>query len=276
MRRSSPCRCDPVTRRGHATNRHAGHGLRTRWISAALVAVAVACIVGLPRAAAAPPEPLSEGRSLNGLCLLCHSQSGLPAPTGGRQERPIAPVDPAAFGASAHGGEECVDCHAGQSALPHPLRTSLAQWGAGRATPCSECHPEANEGYLDSVHGTMVKLSDARAPACGDCHGDAHTVQPLQGWTEQERAGVCAGCHPGAGTRFLGALSHEEPSPDLLPSAFFAERFLIILTTLTLAFAVIHVELDLLRWLVARWTAHSGETSHGPSPEPPFASGGSS
>jgi hypothetical protein len=219
---------------------------------------------------------VAEDRPPNGLCLLCHSQPGLTARTGEGQERPITAVDPAAFEASAHGREECVGCHADQAALPHPALASQTRAGAIRATACKECHAEANEGYLDSVHGTLVKLSDARAPACVDCHGDAHTIQPLRDWKEEERAGICAGCHPGAGTRFLEALSHEAPSPDLLPSAYFAERFLVILTSLVLAFAVIHVELDLLRWLVARWAARSGEMSHGHSPEPPSAAGGGS
>ena len=276
MRRFSPYRCDPFTRRGQPTHGPAGQGRAWRWVFSALVALAVATFVGLPRAAAAPPGPVGEDRPPNGLCLLCHSQPGLTTSTGEGQERPIAAVDTANFKASAHGREECADCHAGQSALPHPILASQARPGAGRATACSERHAEANEGYLDSVHGTMVKLADARAPACANCHGDAHYVQPLQDWTEQERAGICAGCHPGAGTRFLEALSHEAPSPDLLPSAYFAERFLVILTALALAFAVIHVELDLLRWLVARWTAHTGEMSHGHSPEPPSAAGGGS
>jgi hypothetical protein len=274
MRRSSPFRCDPFTQRGLATNRHTGQGLRWRWVFSALVALAT-CFAGLPRAAAAPPGPAGEDRPPNGLCLLCHSQPGLTVSTGEGQERPIAAVDPAAFGASAHGREECIDCHAGQSALPHPILASQTQPGAGRATACSECHAEANEGYLDSVHGTMAKLSDARAPACAGCHGDAHTVQPLKDWAEQERAGVCAGCHPGAGTLPRG-LESRGALAGLLPSAYFAERFLVILTSLVLGFAVIHVELDLLRWLVARWAARSGEMSHGHAPEPPSAAGGGS
>jgi predicted CXXCH cytochrome family protein len=104
----------------------------------------------------------------------------------------------------------------------------------------------------------MAELRDTSGPTCASCHGSAHTVRPIREWTDQERVKVCAGCHPGAGTGFLQALSHQAPSPSFLASAYFAGRFLVILASASLAFGIIHVELDLLRWLVRRWRAGSG------------------
>lgn len=247
------------------------------WIGPALAAVAVGWCVSPPSAAAGPPLPVRDERPPNGLCLICHSQPGLTAKVGEEQERPIAAVDPQVFEASAHGSEDCVACHAVQSALPHPRLGAQEQRDTREATACLKCHGDAYEGYLDSLHGTMVKLDDARAPACADCHGNAHEVQPIQEWTAHERAQACAGCHPGASTSFLEVPSHEEPSPHFLPSAYFAERFLVILTATVLAFAVIHVELDMLRWFVRWRQTHSGRiTDDGDPAEPPSAAGGGS
>jgi predicted CXXCH cytochrome family protein len=182
--------------------------------------------------------------------LLCHAQPGLTTKVDG-QERTIAAVDQAAFTSSAHAGQTCVSCHADESALPHPL--------ASRATPsdgvtaCAACHLDAYEGYLESPHGTMADLRDGSGPTCADCHGSAHAVRPIRAWSDEQRAQICAGCHTGAGTDFLGALSHEAPSPRHLQLVYFAGRFLTILAASSLAFGIIHVELDLLRWLVRRW-----------------------
>ncbi len=43
-------------------------------------------------------------------------------------------------------------------------------------------------------------------------------------------------------------MGHEEPSPSWFPIVYIAERFLFYLTTTVVAFGIIHVELDLLRW----------------------------
>jgi predicted CXXCH cytochrome family protein len=225
------------------------------WISASAVALAVAWFARTPSAAADPPPPAIDGHVPNGLCLMCHGQPGLTMTVDG-QTRTIAAVDQTAFAASAHGGKTCVECHADQSSLPHVQPGSTAQYR--RATPCQECHRDAYDGYMESPHGTMAELRDNSGPTCASCHGSAHTVRPVKEWTDQERAQVCAGCHPGAGTGFLQALSHQAPSPSFLPSVYFAGRFLVILASSSLAFGIIHVELDLLRWLVRRWRAGSG------------------
>lgn len=236
---------------------------RWRWVCSVLVAVAGGWFAGLPSAAADPPTPVGYDHPPNGLCLICHSQPGLTAKVGEGQERPIDNVDPQALEASAHGGVECSACHPAQRALPHLEPGTQGQVDAGDSVACSECHADANESYLNSVHGTMVKLGDARAPACADCHGAAHDVQPTEEWTDHERAQACADCHEGASTSFLEAVSHETPSPGFHPLAYFAGRFLIILTAAVLAFGIIHVELDMLRWFVHWWRTHSGRSGYG-------------
>lgn len=225
------------------------------WACSAALAAAVGWFAGSPVTAADPPPPARPDGPPNALCLMCHGQPGLTTKVDG-QERTVAAVDLPAFTASAHGEQTCVDCHAGQSALPHVRRDLTGR--SERAAACAACHADAYDGYLESPHGTMAELRDASGPACADCHGSAHTVQPVREWTPRERAEVCAGCHRGARVGFLKALSHEAPSPRFLPSVYFAGRFLIVLASASLAFGIIHVELDLLRWLVRRWRASSG------------------
>ena len=105
---------------------------------------------------------------------------------------------------------------------------------------------------MRSAHGTMVELGDARAPACADCHGDPHNIRPVDKWPDSQRAQACGECHPGATASFTKALRHEPPSPNSLAASYFAGRSLMILTAAVLAFGIIHVELQLLRWLAQR------------------------
>jgi len=231
------------------------HLARGSWYSLCAAALAVAAwwLAGVTTAHAEPPAPAAPVS--NQLCLRCHARPGLTVGAGG-QEREIAAVDMAAFDASAHGGERCVTCHGDQSALPHP---AIGPDTAVRPAPdCATCHREAVDGYLESPHGTMAELRDATGPGCADCHGTAHVVQSVAGWTQEQRAQVCAGCHAGAGTTFLQALSHRAPSPHVLPSAYFAGRFLVVLASASLAFGIIHTELDLLRWMARRWRGGFG------------------
>jgi hypothetical protein len=73
-------------------------------------------------------------------------------------------------------------------------------------------------------------------------------------------ADVCAKCHPGADESFTsGWMGHEEPSPAWFPVVFFTERFLFFLTTTVVAFGILHVELDLLRWFVNRRKQGNGK-----------------
>jgi hypothetical protein len=225
------------------------------WICGSAVALAVVLFGRTPVASADPTPPAIGDHVPNGLCLMCHGKPGLTTTMDG-QTRTIEPVDQAAFAASAHGGKTCVACHADQSSLPHLLPGSTV--GYQRATACQECHREAYDGYLESPHGTMAELRDSSGPTCASCHGNVHAVRPVKEWSDQDRAKVCAGCHSGAGTGFLQALSHQAPSPSFLPTVYFAGRFLVILASASLAFGIIHVELDLLRWLVRRWRAGSG------------------
>jgi hypothetical protein len=224
------------------------------WICSAAIAAAIWWFAGLQTVAAEPAPPPKVQAVPNGLCLKCHGQPGLTVPDGAAQ-RTITPIDAVAFTASAHGGQTCIACHGDQSLLPHP---ALVDGGTVKvAATCQTCHQEAYDGYLEGPHGTMAELHDPSGPTCSNCHGNVHATTRVAEWTQHDRAQVCAGCHTGAGTGFLGALSHKAASPGHMPIPYFAGRFLTVLAAGSLAFGIIHVELELLRWIVRRWRTGS-------------------
>src|SRR3972149_1414696 len=200
-------------------------------ISLAVILVAAGWLLSPLKAAADPPGPAVQPP--NPPVLIFHGPEGLAPP--GRHGRPAGAKGPP-----------------GRPPLPHPDWKAVASAKLASPVACQECHEEAFEAYMRSVHGTMVELGDARAPGCADCHGDSHKIRPAAEWTGSDRAQACAQCHSGATPGFTKALSHEEPSPDNLAASYFAGRFLIILPAAVLAFGIIPVELQVLRWLAQK------------------------
>jgi hypothetical protein len=232
-------------------------GLKGR-ICVALAAVAAGMFIGIASVNADPSPPPIDSRVPNGLCLKCHDQK-VTAGAGTRQQRTLDPVEIQAFGASAHNGMQCVECHPGQSALPHARQERPGLLNASVSVACAECHRDAYDGYLESPHGTMAKLGYIKGPDCTDCHGKEHSIALVQQWTEKDRLEACANCHSGATNGFLGAIpGHGAASSGFLPTTYFAGIFLMILTTVTLGFGIVHVELETLSWLIHRFVHGRG------------------
>lgn len=230
------------------------------WRLTAIVAViAVGWLAGAPRADADPPPPAPREEASNALCLLCH-QKNLAVDDGATGHRVVKAVRGWAFATSAHKEMGCVECHTDQTALPHQQDPALP--AASSAVSCAGCHADAYEGYREGPHGPVAELGDARAPACANCHGNPHYVQSAQEWDETDQAAACAKCHEGAGPGFLGAWpGHRSPSAGFLSTPYFAGLFLMVLTAATLGFGIVHVELEVLRWLVARLARSRGADS---------------
>ena len=194
------------------------------------------------------------------LCLACHSQPGLSGAGSWGIVSELAAVAPDGYYTSAHGDVSCADCHQGQSSVPHekvsPTGAPLVREEASEL--CRTCHGGPAEHFLDSVHGTAIRLGDERAPACTDCHS-AHAVQRIATWTSAEKATACAGCHRGADATFAGSLTHVEPTVDRLPIDFIATRFFGALVVAVVGIGILHVELDLLRWMKGKLTRRKRE-----------------
>lgn len=153
----------------------------------------------------------------------------------------------------------CADCH-NREGSAHKLEAvntpESVTSGKYVAETCGKCHTRVAENYASSYHGKAMRLgTSGLAPTCVDCHG-AYGVQRVHGpegpLTEQKITQACAKCHEGANENFAtGWMGHEEPSPSWFPLVYITERFLFYLMTSVVAFGIIHVELDLLRWLVS-------------------------
>ncbi len=154
----------------------------------------------------------------------------------------------------------CIDCHTGTDSSAHKLQAVNAPdsvtSGKNVAETCGKCHTKVAENYASTFHGKAMRLgTSGAAPTCVDCHG-AYGIQRVHGpespLTEDKIGQTCAKCHSGANQNFAGGwMGHEEPSPSWFPAVFITERFLFFLTTSVVAFGIVHVELDLLRWLVS-------------------------
>ncbi len=175
--------------------------------------------------------------------------------------RDLPAVAPDRFYTSAHGDLQCVDCHEEQSSLPHrnlaasgkPIRKTVDS-----STVCGTCHANAADRFLDSVHGTVIRLGDERAPGCTDCHS-AHYVQSIKSWSASAKADACRRCHEGADEKFAAALTHREPSPSRLPVDYLATRFFGALVVAVVGVGILHVELDMLRWVKDKFSRRRKE-----------------
>ncbi len=209
-----------------------------------------------PDTAEAPVRtPVAEQPgSSSSLCLACHSQPSVTAKAAFGRQRQLDAVAPNGYYTSVHSDVPCVECHEDQSSLPHEKFTADGEPIVRRSDSsavCQSCHAGAAERFLDSVHGTVIRLGDDRAPGCTDCHS-THYVRPIKTWTASAKAAACARCHNGAEATFAGALTHREPSPSRLAIDYFATRFFGALVVSVVGMGIIYVELDILRWLKSK------------------------
>jgi len=186
-------------------------------------------------------------------------------------------------------GPTCQSCHGSIHAV-----TALAPYEpkAGKRQPvpadrraiasrCETCHgdeeyakaaglnPETAVTYHDSIHGRLVRVGNAAAPACVSCHaapkdqGGTHAVvsksDPRSIVSVANRKQACARCHAGASDSFAALIAHKPPQetggsviPHIVHIAFS------YLTTLTLLFFAFHVFIDFIYELRQRVKAKQG------------------
>src|SRR5208337_4155433 len=113
----------------------------------------------------------------NEACLKCHGNRDIlkmsreerlkmVTPTPGKQEvekgKLTLYVDVEKFRSTVHRELQCVDCHTGIEALPHPLRMGMVN--------CAQCHEEIVAQYDKSKH---AKVSQR---LCFECHNPHATT----------------------------------------------------------------------------------------------------
>lgn len=111
----------------------------------------------------------------NRYCLTCH-KSKLTMTMKNRESLSVF-VDESAIGSSAHGNLQCHDCHSGFSKTEHPVKTfsSRRDYSIVTSDICRKCHTDAYTQYEGSIHSSMLKSGNLKAPTCTDCHS-AHSV----------------------------------------------------------------------------------------------------
>lgn len=107
-------------------------------------------------------------------CFACHDDETLTMEKGGREISLY--VDPAAYDASPHGQQECLDCHVGFDPDEEPHKDPITP------VDCASCHASPTRLFRQSKH--------AAGATCASCHGNAHVPPPR---LAQEQ--TCGRCH---------------------------------------------------------------------------------
>jgi cytochrome b subunit of formate dehydrogenase len=176
-------------------------------------------------------------------------------------------------------GPTCASCHGAVheivKGVPAPARAGATFTPGARAISerCEKCHADpayAEKAGLkgdvvvtfhDSIHGRLVNVGSALAPACADCHGaaekdgkgvlhpNAHRIlaksDPASPVAARNRAGTCARCHAGATDNFAQLIAHRDPAQSDSKIPHFLHVVFSWLAALTLLFFAGHVALDL-------------------------------
>jgi len=130
----------------------------------------------------------------------------------------LGPVAPAAcagchqeeinkLAASVHGAKGvnpllCAGCHGDPHSLPRGSEPNSPMSAVNQVRNCGHCHQAMMAGYLSSEHARALLVSGlASAPACTDCHGSGHELQPAASHAAAtsfvHSPETCGKCHTG-------------------------------------------------------------------------------
>ncbi len=122
------------------------------------------------------------------VCLACHGEAGMKAPSG----RKIS-IDPAKHKLSVHGALGCQSCHEDIKDYPHPRKVAKPQ--------CATCHSDEAAKVAKSNHGAMFG-----AEACAQCHGDVHEIRRT---AEAGPGQACSACHQEILDRYRSSVHYK-------------------------------------------------------------------
>jgi len=170
----------------------ANRGIRGRRVAALLMAVGGLLALAAPHAGAAEDKLSKETTA----CLKCHDDPALETKLGDGKRLALH-VSTKAFLASVHKEQDCTDCHADLDDKTHgKVRGKLKserELTASMQDSCVDCHKKKYKQYDDSIHATLAKDGNDKAPLCASCH-NAHTQVSVKVAAPIEQT-PCASCH---------------------------------------------------------------------------------
>jgi hypothetical protein len=114
----------------------------------------------------------------------------------------------------------CDNCHSA-----HTIRRADSEgFKLAIMNQCGRCHEEISKTYFETYHGKVTQLGYTKTAKCYDCHG-SHDILPVSDprshLSHENVVGTCQKCHPGAGRRFAGYLTHAtHHDPQKYPFLF--------------------------------------------------------
>lgn len=196
-------------------------------------------IVDYPHVGALSGKDLRE--AVNNRCIQCHDD--------------VAEV----YKDSVHGkamkrGSEtalCRDCH-GKHDIKKTHDPESMVFKKNLPETCTHCHNDhVKHSYEESYHGKAVILGSSKSASCVDCHGSHDMLgqsDPNSPVHVDNIPETCAKCHRTAEENFAKGKEHwtlERGGPG--EPMYWTLKFFVWLTVCTIAFLIIHMELELYR-----------------------------
>lgn len=153
-------------------------------------------------------------------CLACHGIAGMQKKLADGETLALH-VPTALFEKSVHRSIGCRGCHSDINLATHPpahkVIASKRSFALTMTRICRRCHADKFDQWQSSIHATLVRNGDPRAPVCINCH-NPHAV--IKGAAAQIDQVPCKKCHTAIYTAYLGSVhgqvrrsSHESYAP---------------------------------------------------------------
>lgn len=111
---------------------------------------------------------------------------------------------------------------------------------------CGGCHISSLDTYTGNYHYKALRLGNADAPMCYDCH-DGHKSSPLKAGTK-EAIKNCKECHPHANKEFTEYIVHLDPvALAAPPEVLYTNLFYTSLVVLVLVVVSMHTTIQWAR-----------------------------
>ncbi|MDP2168469.1 MAG: cytochrome c3 family protein [Thermodesulfovibrionales bacterium] len=113
---------------------------------------------------------LKQNASNSQYCLSCHQKQFSVTING---EKVSLSVNEEVLRQSVHSNHDCTDCHSAFSKEAHPVEKfgSRRELSISISGACKGCHQDKHKQLEGSIHFSMLKEGNLKAPVCTDCHG---------------------------------------------------------------------------------------------------------